>query len=230
LAQGVGKGKGKEKDRPAPQAGPEEEVIDLMSEDDDDGGGVEIVETDVKPNGSKKVKKEEKNEIGTGKEELEEAMPQRLVSQGMASTSASKSSSTRPVVKSEPTAPLFSIFSKPSHPNPSPSKTSSSSNPLHKLSPTKHLPNSSSTSKTVPLAQPPKEYPNLDVDPLLFSPSSIDTSYWPLGRMPYAFLVEACFVRVGSTKKRLAIGRIITNLLRVVIYWDPASLCSAVYL
>jgi hypothetical protein len=208
-----GKSKGKGRADPSSGGGPEGEVIDLMSEDEEDQDIVEMVEKDTK---IKKVKQEVNNKLDDPP------------------MSDSISSSTKPSAKSEPT--LFSIFAKPSQPSPLPPKPTPSSsvpNPFHKPSPTKHLlpsNNPTSSSSSSKLAAPPKEYPNLDVDPLLFSPSSIDTSYWPLGRIPYSFLVEACFVRVGGTRKRLAIGRIITNLLRIVIHWDPASLCSAVYL
>lgn len=57
-------------------------------------------------------------------------------------------------------------------------------------------------------------YPDLDTDPLLFHPESIDVAYWPAGRVPYSFVVQAGFVHVAATRKRLAIVRILTKCER----------------
>lgn len=57
-------------------------------------------------------------------------------------------------------------------------------------------------------------YPDLDTDPLLFHPELIDVAYWPAGRVPYSFVVQAGFVHVAATRKRLAIVRILTKCVR----------------
>lgn len=57
-----------------------------------------------------------------------------------------------------------------------------------------------------------------------FNPKlDVNTSNWPKGRVPYAFLTEA-FVLISGTKSRLTIVRVLTNLLRAVIELDPDSL------
>lgn len=74
---------------------------------------------------------------------------------------------------------------------------------------------------------PPVESKSLDTPVCAFNPLlDVDTSKWPKGRMPFSYLTEA-FVSIGSTKSRLAIMRIMTNLLRVVIEHDPESLLCA---
>lgn len=71
----------------------------------------------------------------------------------------------------------------------------------------------------------------LDVDILAFQPSrDVSTAQWPGGRMPYAFLVHSAFVPISATRSRLAIVRILTNLLRAIIELDPASLLPTIYL
>ena len=56
--------------------------------------------------------------------------------------------------------------------------------------------------------------PDLDTDPLLFRPEEVDVACWPGGRVPYAFIVQAGFVPVAATKKRLAIVRILTKWVK----------------
>ena len=58
---------------------------------------------------------------------------------------------------------------------------------------------------------PAPVFPDLDVDPLVFDPESVDIRSWPGGRVTYEFLVEAGFVKISATKKRLIIGRILTK-------------------
>ncbi|KAM0788433.1 hypothetical protein ACM66B_001568 [Microbotryomycetes sp. NB124-2] len=70
----------------------------------------------------------------------------------------------------------------------------------------------------------------LDTGVYEFNPSTdIDTSSWPQGRVPYSFLTDA-FVLISSTKSRLLISRVLTNLLRTTIELDPQSLEAIVYL
>ncbi|CDZ96226.1 dna ligase [Phaffia rhodozyma] len=86
----------------------------------------------------------------------------------------------------------------------------------------------SSPIKTIPGSN---AYPDLDVDPLLFDPATaVDTSSWPDGRLTYCFIVQTAFVPIASTTKRLAIVRMLTNLLRVITLHDPRSLLHTVYL
>lgn len=65
---------------------------------------------------------------------------------------------------------------------------------------------------------------SLDTPLYSFNPKlDVNTSNWPKGRVPYAFLTEA-FVLISGTKSRLTIVRVLTNLLRAVIELDPDSL------
>jgi hypothetical protein len=95
-----------------------------------------------------------------------------------------------------------------------PRKTSSTST-LAFFSPTKALPTP---------AGPLHAGRSLDTSIYSFSPTSdVDSSSWTDGRIPFAFLVDA-FVLISATKSRLTIVRVLTNLLRVVVELDPASL------
>lgn len=69
----------------------------------------------------------------------------------------------------------------------------------------------------------------LDTNVYAFSPRAIDTSSWPQGRIPYSYLVTA-FVLLSSTKSRLLISTVLTNLLRTVVELDPESLVPVVQL
>ncbi|KAK4058439.1 hypothetical protein OIO90_000598 [Microbotryomycetes sp. JL221] len=74
-----------------------------------------------------------------------------------------------------------------------------------------------------------KEKP-LDTSLYEFNPlTDVDTSSWPQGRVPYSFLTNA-FVLISSTKSRLFISRVLTNLLRTTIELDPQSLEAITYL
>ncbi|WVQ74491.1 hypothetical protein IAR50_004092 [Cryptococcus sp. DSM 104548] len=68
-----------------------------------------------------------------------------------------------------------------------------------------------------------------DSDPFTFLPSSIDTTHWPKGRLPYSILVGV-YVQVSGTRSRLAIIRIITNFLHLVMHASPVDLPSSLYL
>lgn len=72
--------------------------------------------------------------------------------------------------------------------------------------------------------------PNLPLDTSLFSfHPSTDVSFSPHARVPFSFFTDA-LVLISSTKSRLYIQLVLTNLLRTVIEHDPASLLSVIYL
>jgi len=137
------------------------------------------------------------------------------------SSSSSRPSKTSDVKRevSPPSSPpkkilkSFAMFDKPapSTPSsqPSSSRTAASPSPS-KPSPSKGAFTTTSTS-TSTSKLPPPVFPDLDVDPLLFDPESVDVRSWLGGRVTYAFLVESGFVKIAATKKRLVIGRILTK-------------------
>ncbi|KAJ9101148.1 hypothetical protein QFC21_003366 [Naganishia friedmannii] len=93
---------------------------------------------------------------------------------------------------------------------------------------------SSSTSVTTTInASTTTEPLQFDTDPLLFDPSSLDLeSSWKAtgGRLPYEVLVRDVYVPVAGTRKRLAIGRVLVNFLRTLIYNSPQDLLPTIYL
>ncbi|TYJ59128.1 hypothetical protein B9479_000117 [Cryptococcus floricola] len=70
---------------------------------------------------------------------------------------------------------------------------------------------------------------DFDTDSFVFIPSSIDTSLWPKGRLPYSILVGV-YVQVSGTRSRLAIVRILTNFLHLVMHASPVDLSPSLYL
>lgn len=71
---------------------------------------------------------------------------------------------------------------------------------------------------------------NLPLDTSLFSFHPLtDISFSPHARVPFSFFTDA-LVLISSTKSRLYIQLVLTNLLRTVIEHDPASLVSVIYL
>ena len=71
---------------------------------------------------------------------------------------------------------------------------------------------------------------NLPLDTSLFSFHPLtDISFSPHVRVPFSFFTDA-LVLISSTKSRLYIQLVLTNLLRTVIEHDPASLVSVIYL
>ncbi|WVQ78765.1 hypothetical protein IAT38_000856 [Cryptococcus sp. DSM 104549] len=70
---------------------------------------------------------------------------------------------------------------------------------------------------------------DFDMDPFVFSPAEIDASQWPKGRLPYSILVGV-YVQVSSTRSRLAIIRILTNFLHLVLHTSPIDLPPSLYL
>ncbi len=76
----------------------------------------------------------------------------------------------------------------------------------------------------------------LHEDIFRFDPSTqVDTTHWPRDgssgsvTTPYALLAHA-FTLISSTRSRLSITTLLTNLLRVVRMYDPSSLLPTVYL
>jgi hypothetical protein len=75
-------------------------------------------------------------------------------------------------------------------------------------------------------------FPDFTTDPLLFDPcvDSGHSPWWPQGTpAPYALLVHA-LQALTSTRSRIAILSIVTNVLRVLLIHDPSSVLSALYL
>ena len=75
-------------------------------------------------------------------------------------------------------------------------------------------------------------FPDLAADPLLFGPRvELDhPPWWPEGTpAPFALLVHA-LQALTSTRSRIAILSIVTNLLRILIAHDPLSVLPALYL
>jgi hypothetical protein len=71
---------------------------------------------------------------------------------------------------------------------------------------------------------------NLPLDTSLFSFHPLtDIAFAPHVRVPFSFFTDA-LVLISSTKSRLYIQLVLTNLLRTVIERDPASLVSIIYL
>jgi hypothetical protein len=73
-------------------------------------------------------------------------------------------------------------------------------------------------------------FPTLSVDPLLFDPCADSNPWWTEGTgAPYALLVHA-LQTLTSTRSRIAILSILTNVLRILIVHDPESVLPALYL
>jgi len=75
---------------------------------------------------------------------------------------------------------------------------------------------------------------DLQNDIFNFDPAKVDTSCWPkrLGgnaSAPYALLSHACIL-LSTTKSRLIIVTVLTNLLRVLMYHDTEALLPCIYL
>nr|ODN98553.1 DNA ligase 1 [Cryptococcus depauperatus CBS 7855] len=70
---------------------------------------------------------------------------------------------------------------------------------------------------------------DFDSDTLTFDPASISIDTWPKGRLPYSILVGV-YVQVSGTKSRLAIVRILTNFLHLVLHASPIDLAPSLYL
>lgn len=84
-------------------------------------------------------------------------------------------------------------------------------------------------SPTRSIAVPSSPDQSLDASIYHFVPATALSTPWPSSRIPFSYL-SAAFVAISSTKSRLAIVQILTNLLRVVIELDPDSLLPVVWL
>lgn len=74
------------------------------------------------------------------------------------------------------------------------------------------------------------EFPTLSIDPLLFDPCADSNPWWTEGNgAPYALLVHA-LQALTSTRSRITILSILTNVLRILIVHDPESVLPALYL
>ncbi|KAJ9092045.1 hypothetical protein QFC20_007476 [Naganishia adeliensis] len=72
---------------------------------------------------------------------------------------------------------------------------------------------------------------DFDVDPLTFRPEQVEVEWGACGgRLPYEVLVESVYLPVGGTRSRLAIGRVLTNFLRLLITHSPNDLLPSIYL
>ncbi|KAH8915139.1 ATP-dependent DNA ligase [Atractiella rhizophila] len=93
-------------------------------------------------------------------------------------------------------------------------------------------PSKGSTSKTPPAESTSTStsaaFPiPLSLDTFLFEPSSLPLS--PTSPLPYSILSSA-FVLLSSTKSRLLITSILTNLIRTILHFQPHLLLPALYL
>ena len=76
-------------------------------------------------------------------------------------------------------------------------------------------------------AQAPPQYLSLSVDPTDYS---CDSPPWPANSAaPYSFLAHT-LCTLSGTRSRIAILNTLTNALRTIIQYHPASLCPALYL
>ncbi|GAA5938583.1 uncharacterized protein JCM15063_005362 [Sporobolomyces koalae] len=146
--------------------------------------------------------------------------------------------SPRPPPREQP--PIASIF-KPQTPSKPARKPTAGDQPLEetkpdvkpdvKPSPTKMLAifdtASASTSSTVDSDTVPTATQPLDTPLFSFTPTP--ALYAPHHRTPFSYLTDA-LVLLSSTRSRLLIQQVLTNLLRTVVELDPASLESVVYL
>jgi DNA ligase-1 len=130
-------------------------------------------------------------------------------------SSTKKPSNDDAVIKSEDTKPDL----KPFNSSVSPTKMLSIFDTASASSSTSH-PTASTSSSTTP-SQP------LDTPLFSFSPSP--TFFSPHTRTPFSYLTSA-LVLLSSTRSRLLIQQVLTNLLRTVIELDPGTLESVVYL
>ncbi|GAA5877862.1 hypothetical protein JCM16303_000264 [Sporobolomyces ruberrimus] len=156
--------------------------------------------------------------------------------------STSAPSSSKP--KKGPSPPIAAIFkpkptqtpSKSSNTTPRDAVKSEDTKPDVKpsVSPTKMLSifdtASASSSSTAPTAGPSSSSaPSQPLDTPLFSFSPEPSCFAPHTRTPFSYLTSA-LVLLSSTKSRLLIQQVLTNLLRTVVELDPNTLESVVYL
>lgn len=198
---------------PSKKARRETSVVILSDSDDD---VIEIVETKDE---AKDVKQKSQEPIPV---ETDEEMARRLaaewaaeteepppISQGKEGLPIDVKPDTQQGVKEEvesPLKPVHPMFARPI--------------PLSPSKPVKAEPGLNSTSiKKEPIAGPsrpraglaqPVDPVDFDMDSLLFDPSSVDTSGWPGGRLPYSILVGV-YCQVAGTRSRIIIVRVLTK-------------------
>lgn len=195
----ISKGKSKAK------ALKDDDVIDLVSDDEiavraetDEEMAVRLGREELEAAGKGGAGKKRKVEV------VEDDLPVASSSVGPSHSVKKKEDS---VSAAPPKKKAFPMFNKAgSSSTPSPTALPSASPSPSKPSPSKKA---APSTLTAPLPLP--VYSDLDVDPLLFDPASVDVSSWPGGRVTYAFLVESGFVKISATKKRLVIGRILAK-------------------
>ncbi|GAA5838090.1 hypothetical protein JCM5353_004494 [Sporobolomyces roseus] len=160
----------------------------------------------------------------------------------------SKASSSKQQSKPSPSKhPIASIFKPQSKPTPSPQKPSTTSTVKQEsdsridlkpdlkpsISPTKMLSifdtSSASSSSSLPSAPSTSSSPTQPLDTPLFSFHPSPSHFSPHSRTPFSYLTSA-LVLLSSTKSRLLIQQVLTNLLRTVVELDPNTLESVVYL
>ncbi|GAA5953708.1 hypothetical protein JCM3765_006944 [Sporobolomyces pararoseus] len=181
------------------------------------------------------VKEEQDGAVNGGKDSEDDDVIIQEPSAPKASTSKSKET------------PIASIFkSKPPPTSPASSKKSSDGTgrvkvedekPNIKPSPTKMLSifdttsasSSSSTTSSSNINASTSASPSQPLDTPLFSFTPAPSYFSPHTRTPFSYLTSALLL-LSSTKSRLLIQQVLTNLLRTVIELDPASLESVVYL
>ncbi|PWN32578.1 ATP-dependent DNA ligase, partial [Meira miltonrushii] len=93
---------------------------------------------------------------------------------------------------------------------------------------------STATSFNLPALDRAIEDIELQQDIFTFDPAKVDVSCWPtrsgnVPSAPYALLSHACIL-LSTTKSRLIIVTVLTNLLRVLMYHDEEALLPCIYL
>lgn len=199
----------------SPSKRPKREAsVVVLSDSDDDV--IEIIETkaeekDVKQKSQEPILVETDEEMARrlaaewATEAAEEPLPP---SQEKEDEPVDLKLDTKPEVKEEaepPLKPVHPMFAKPIPPSPSkPAKA--------------EVCFAAASIKKEPVAGPsrprapaqPVDPVDFDMDSLLFDPSTVDTSGWPGGRLPYSILVGV-YCQVAGTRSRIIIVRVLTK-------------------
>lgn len=193
---------------PSKRAKRDTSVVVLTDSDDDI---VEIVEAKEQVTNGDSSQPQAKD----AETESDEAMARRLAAEWAAEEqsaeaeeeSAPATAELKADVKEEPEPPLKPVhpmFARPPPASPTKHVRSVSDQPAAKNEP---VPGPSRP--RAPPAQPVDPV-DFDMDSLLFQPSSIDTSGWPDGRLPYSILVGV-YCQVAATRSRIIIVRVLTK-------------------
>lgn len=198
---------------PSKRAKRETSVVVLSDSDDD---VIEIVETKVE---AKDVKQKTQEPIPV---ETDEEMARRLAAEWAAEAEEPPSPSqekegkpvdvkpdTTPDVKEEvepPLKPVHPLFAKPTPASPSKPVKAEPGSVFNNVK------KETIAGPSRPRAGPaqPVDPVDFDMDSLLFDPSSVDTSGWPGGRLPYSILVGV-YCQVAGTRSRIIIVRVLTK-------------------